>query len=129
MHLTNILLVGVGGFLGSAARYGLGVWMLHLAPQQKFPIGTFLVNLSGCLLIGLLAGLAGKHGVFGQETRLFLFTGVLGGFTTFSAFGLEAVTLLRRGELLIAAGYVGGSVLLGIGAVWLGLRMVEWMPR
>jgi fluoride exporter len=122
--MTNILLVGLGGFIGSVARYKLGGWVLHLTVQQKFPFGTFAVNVAGCLVAGVLAGLVEKHELFSAETRLFLFTGLLGGFTTFSAFGLETMFLLRRGELWVAAIYVGASVLLGVIAVWLGIKTV-----
>jgi fluoride exporter len=122
--MTNILLVGLGGFIGSVARYKLGGWVLHLTVQEKFPFGTFAVNVAGCLVAGVLAGLVAKHELFSAETRLFLFTGLLGGFTTFSAFGLETMFLLRRGELWVAAIYVGASVLLGVIAVWLGIKTV-----
>lgn len=115
------LLVGIGGGVGSVARYLLSTWTMHAAAPAKFPLGTFVVNLLGCLLAGVLAGLAERHAVFDAQVRLLLMVGVLGGFTTFSAFGLETAQLLRRGEWLVATGYVGGSVLLGIGAVLLGL--------
>lgn len=126
--MTNILLVGLGGFIGSAARYALGGWLLHLTAQEKFPYGTFAVNVAGCLVVGVLAGLAEKHALFGPGTRLFLFTGLLGGFTTFSAFGLETMFLLRRGEPWVAALYVAGSVLLGLVAVWVGIKSVYLLP-
>lgn len=107
-----ILVVGIGGFLGAVARYKLGGLVLHLTVQERFPFSTFAVNVLGCLVVGVLAGLAERHQAFGPDARLFLFTGLLGGFTTFSAFGLEAVYLLRRGELATAALYAGGSVVL-----------------
>ncbi|TYT26687.1 fluoride efflux transporter CrcB [Luteimonas viscosa] len=123
--LQALALVGLGGAAGSIARYLLATWTMHAATPQKFPLGTFVVNLAGCLVAGLLAGLAERHpGWLSPDLRLLLFVGLLGGFTTFSAFGLETAQLLRRGEWLVATGYVGGSVLLGIGAVWLGLRLV-----
>ena len=118
-----ILLVGLGGFLGAVARYKLGGLVLHLTVQERFPFSTFAVNVLGCLVVGVLAGLAERHAAFGPDARLFLFTGLLGGFTTFSAFGLEAVYLLRRGEVATAALYAGGSVVLGIAAVWVGLKL------
>ncbi len=127
--MTNILLVGLGGFIGSVARYKLGGWLLHLTAQEKFPYSTFAVNIVGCLVVGLLAGLAEKHELFGQGARLFLFTGLLGGFTTFSAFGLETMFLLRRGEPWIAALYVVASVLLGLVAVWIGIKGVYLLPH
>jgi len=127
--MNNILLVGLGGFIGAVARYKLGGWVLHLTAQGKFPFGTFAVNVAGCLVVGMLAGLVEKHHMFAPETRLFLFTGLLGGFTTFSAFGLETVLLLRRGEPWVAATYAGASLLLGIAAVWIGMRIVAFWPR
>jgi crcB protein len=127
--MTNLLLVGGGGFIGAIARYALGGGVAHFAAQAKFPFSTFLVNLTGCFIIGILAGLSAKHELFSQEAKLFLFTGLLGGFTTFSAFGLETVVLLRRGESLIAAAYVGSSVMLGIAAVWLGIKTIYLLSR
>ena len=124
-----VLLVGLGGFLGAIARYKLGGWLLHMTAQDRFPFGTFAVNVLGCLAVGILAGVAERYEVIGPEARLFLFTGLLGGFTTFSAFGLEAVFLLRRGDLGVAALYAGGTVVLGITAVWLGLKCVSLLPR
>ena len=127
--MKEILLVGIGGFVGSVARYKLGGLVLHLTAQERFPYSTFAVNVLGCLVVGILAGLAERYEVFGPSTRLFLFTGLLGGFTTFSAFGLDAMFLARRGELWLAALYAGASVVLGITAVWLGLKLISLFPR
>lgn len=127
--MKNILLVGLGGFIGSVARYKLAGWVLHHTIQQKFPFSTFAINVTGCLLAGILAGLVEKHDLFNADTRILLFTGLLGGFTTFSAFGLETAYLLRRGEPWIAALYAGASVLLGITAVWVGIKAVSLLPR
>ena len=127
--MKSIMLVGLGGFIGSVARYKLGGLVLHLAAQERFPYSTFAVNILGCLVIGLLAGLTERYELFGSGTGLFLFTGLLGGFTTFSAFGLDAMLLVRRGELLVAALYAGASVILGITAVWLGLKFISVFPR
>lgn len=124
MGLQAIALVGLGGAVGSIARHLLATWTVQATASQKFPFGTFAVNLLGCLAAGLLAGWAGRHpGWLSDELRLLLFVGVLGGFTTFSAFGLEAAQLLRRGDWLLAGGYVCGSVLLGLGLVLLGMRL------
>jgi CrcB protein len=124
MSLQAIALVGLGGAAGSIARYLLAGWTMAVAGPHKFPLGTFAVNIAGCLVAGLLAGLAERHpGWLSPDLRLLLFVGLLGGFTTFSAFGLETAHLLRRGDGLVAVGYAGGSVVLGIAAVWLGLRL------
>ena len=127
--MTNLLFVGLGGFVGSVARYLLGGWILHQTAEARFPWSTFTVNLFGCLAIGVLSGVAERFGMIGPTARLFLFTGVLGGFTTFSAFGLETVYLLRRNELWIAAAYTAGSVVVGILFLWLGLRAVHLLAR
>ncbi len=127
--MTNILLVGLGGFAGSVTRYLIGGWILHQTYPEKFPWSTFAVNVAGCLAIGVLSGLAERFEMISPAARLFLFTGILGGFTTFSAFGLETVYLLRRGELPFAAAYVGGSVIVGLAALWLGLKFVYLLPR
>jgi fluoride exporter len=120
MTARSILAVGLGGAAGSVARYLLSGFVLHHTVDWRFPLGTFLVNVVGCLVAGLLGGLVVKHDLFSADTRLFLFAGVLGGFTTFSAFGLETFYLLRRGEVLVAGGYVASSVLVGLFVLWLG---------
>lgn len=119
MH--NLLLVGLGGFLGSIARYTLGGLVLHMTVQQHFPLGTFTVNVLGCLVVGLMAGATERYELFGPDARLFLFTGLLGGFTTFSAFSLDAVTLWQRGQGAVALAYVAGSVGLSLAALLAGL--------
>jgi len=122
--MKAILLVGLGGFVGSVARYKLGGWVLHLTAHERFPWSTFAINGAGCLLAGALAGLAEEYELFGPETRLLVFTGLLGGFTTFSAFGLDALFLLRRGDIATALLYAGGSVVVGLAAAWIGWRVV-----
>jgi CrcB protein len=123
--MANILTVGLGGFAGAVARYLLGGWVLHHTLSAKFPWSTFAVNILGCLAIGVLSGLAERLDWFTPPMRLLLLTGLLGGFTTFSAFGLETVHLLRRGELWIAASYALASVLACTLAVWIGMKGVE----
>ncbi|MBX3702175.1 MAG: fluoride efflux transporter CrcB [Steroidobacteraceae bacterium] len=122
--MKAMILVGFGGLIGSVARYKVGGWVLHLTTLEKFPWSTFAVNVAGCFVAGILAALVEKHDFFTADTRLFLFTGLLGGFTTFSAFGMDALYLVRRGELLTAASYAGLSVIVGIAAVWLGFRLM-----
>ncbi len=121
--MKGILLVALGGALGSVARYKLSGLVLHHTLDWRFPAGTFVVNVVGCLVAGILAGLAEKHDLLSADARLLLFTGVLGGFTTFSAFGLETMFLLKRGEVAIAAANVIVSVVAGILALWLGLGL------
>lgn len=125
MHeLKSILLVALGGALGSVVRYKLSGWVFHHTTGWQFPAGTFVVNVVGCLVIGVLAGFAVKEDFFSAETRIFLFTGIMGGFTTFSAFGLETFYLLRRGELLTAGSNVVLSVVTGLIALWIGFICV-----
>jgi fluoride exporter len=121
--MRQLLVVGFGGFIGSTVRYKLGGFVLHHAASWRFPVSTFTVNLTGCFIIGALAALAEQRDLFSSDMRLFLFTGLLGGYTTFSAFGLEGVYLLRRGELLVAALYMVLSVAGGFAAVWLGYTL------
>jgi CrcB protein len=125
MHeLKSILLVALGGALGSVVRYKLSGWVFHHTTSWQFPAGTFVVNVIGCLVIGILAGFAVKEDFFSAETRIFLFSGIMGGFTTFSAFGLETFYLLRRGELLVAGSNVVLSVVVGLIALWIGFICV-----
>lgn len=126
--MKAILLVALGGALGSVARYKLSGLVLHHTVEWRFPAGTFLVNVLGCLVAGILAGLAEKHELLSPDARLLLFTGVLGGFTTFSAFGLETMFLIKRGELLVAAANVAVSVAAGLLALWIGLEMTPSEP-
>ncbi len=119
----NLILVGIGGCLGAVSRYKLGGLVLHSTADWKFPLSTVLVNVLGCLVAGILAGLAEKHDLLSADMRLFLFTGLLGGFTTFSAFGLDTVYLLQRHETLIALSNVTTSVVFGVLALWLGIRV------
>ena len=123
------LVVGLGGLLGSLARYKLGGLVLHHTSSWRFPLSTFVVNLVGCALVGVLAGIAEHRHGLSPAARLFLITGFCGGFTTFSAFGLETVYLLRRHEAPWALANIVASVALGVVAVWMGWRAVEVLTR
>ena len=131
LGLKEILIVAVGGAVGSVARYKLGGFALHHTQAWNFPVSTFAVNVAGCLAIGILAALVEHHDLFSPSVRLLLFTGLLGGFTTFSAFGYESVFLLRRGLLSVAAGYVLLSVVGGLSAVFVGIKVIDqfWPPH
>ena len=123
--MKHVLIVGLGGCLGAIARYGCSGWVLHHTLNWRFPLGTFSVNFLGCLIAGILSGAIEKHHVLSQDMRLLLFTGFLGGFTTFSALGVETVFLLRRGEVRVAATYVALSVLCCIAGLWLGMAAIR----
>jgi CrcB protein len=122
--MKSLLLVALGGALGSVARFKLSGLVLHHTIDCRFPAGTFAVNVIGCLAAGVLAGLAEKHDMLSPDTRLLLFTGLLGGFTTFSAFGLETMHLVKRGDLGMAAANVILSVVAGLLALWIGMAAV-----
>jgi CrcB protein len=119
----DLLLVMTGGALGAGARHLAGQAALALF-GPGFPFGTLAVNVAGGLAMGVLAGLLTRTGT-GETWRLFLGVGVLGGFTTFSAFSLDAVTLAGRGQMLAASGYVLLSVAGAIGALLLGLQLTR----
>ena len=118
--MTQIVLVGLGGMIGSISRFLLSGFVQRFSPIVGFPFGTLVVNVVGCFLIGLLNGLADTRQLFGSEFRLFLFIGVLGGFTTYSTFGYETFSLLRDAEFPRAILSVGFHLLIGLGAVWAG---------
>ncbi len=118
--MLNILFVGLGGALGSIGRYLISGWVQTVTKRIQFPYGTLAVNLFGCFVIGFLAQLAETRGVFTSESRLFVFVGILGGFTTFSSFGNETFNLARDGEIWSSLMNIGANVVIGLFAVWLG---------
>lgn len=124
--MITALLVGAGGFAGSIFRYLLNREVQQLlSASGTFPYGILVVNVAGCFIIGLLGGLASAHGVLGLNSgaRAFLFVGFLGGFTTFSAFGFDTMSMAREGAFGLALVNVASQVVLGLGAVWLGYRL------
>jgi fluoride exporter len=124
--LINILLIGFGGFIGSIMRYLASGYVQQATKSVGFPYGTLAVNIIGCFLLGFLAQLAESRGAFTSETRLFVFVGILGGFTTFSTFGNETLNLARDSQMMNALANVGANVILGLLAVWLG-RTVSYL--
>lgn len=126
--MINILAVGLGGFIGSIFRYLLGLFVHSICRQSEFPYGTLSANVLGCLIIGILSGLVDDRIALSATTRLFLFTGILGGFTTFSTFSLDTLTLFQgdsSGGLLSALFYVVAHVVLGLIAVSFG----HWLAQ
>ena len=121
--MKDLLLVGAGGFLGSVLRFKTGAWSLHHYQLMHPHWPTFAVNVTGCLLVGVVATLLEHVEFYNAEMRLLLITGFLGGFTTFSAFGLETVSLFRSGQIFLAVVNVVGSIILGLLAVWFGMKM------
>ena len=123
--MTHFLLVAIGGGLGAMARYGLGLAAGRLAPGHAWPWGTFGANLIGGLLMGLLAGWLAHRGQGGEGVRLFAAVGLLGGFTTFSAFSLETALMIQRRDWAMAGGYVAASVVLAVAALFVGLMIAR----
>lgn len=123
--MKALLLVGLGGFGGSALRYLFGIWLLRLSTAWALPVGTFAVNILGSFLIGLLYGLSAKDDYLTPSFRLLLITGFCGGFTTFSTFSYENLSLLQQGQTLQFSLYALGSLLTGLAAVALGLFLVK----
>lgn len=127
--MKAILLVATGGALGSVARYLLSGWVAHFAVASRFPWGTFAVNTIGCLIAGLAVGFLLRADAMGADARVFVFAGLLGGFTTFSAFGVETMALMRKGEMLVAGANIVGSVTVALAALWLGMVLAQTLAR
>lgn len=124
--MTRLLLVAIGGALGSMARYGVGLGAARLFPASTWPWGTLTVNVVGGLVMGLLVGWMGLRAGSGQETvRVFAAVGVLGGFTTFSAFSLETALMIERREYGLAGACVLLSVVLAVAALMAGLMLAR----
>jgi fluoride exporter len=122
--MLGYLVVFIGAGVGGAVRHGVNIWSARLLGTH-FPSGTLIINVAGSLAMGLVAGWFALKGGATGHLRLFLATGILGGFTTFSAFSLDAILLWERHEHLMAALYVGGSIAIAIAGLMLGL----WIMR
>lgn len=121
--IADALWVGAGGFAGSILRYVVSGLVHRLLPFATFPFGTLAVNAAGCLAIGILGGISEGRQAIGHDMRLFLFLGLLGGFTTFSSFGYETLALLRDGESARAAANVALHLVTGLGLAWAGYSL------
>ncbi|MDD3566970.1 MAG: fluoride efflux transporter CrcB [Bacteroidales bacterium] len=117
--LRLILIVGTGGFIGTVGRFLLSR-LIHTNTLTSFPLGTFTVNIIGCLLIGIIYGVSGRSNIISPDLRLFLTVGFCGGFTSFSTFSSENIFLLRDGNFMLFALYTSLSVFLCLVAVYLG---------
>ena len=122
--MPTFIWVALGGALGSAARYGVNIWSARLLGSD-FPWHTFIVNVAGCFAMGVLVELMALKLNVGNDTRAFLTTGILGGFTTFSAFSIDFALLVERKSYGAAATYGVGSVALSLIAVFAGLSLVR----
>ena|SRR3989442_10623506 len=125
--MTRLLIVAIGGALGSGARYWLsGFIQNHSTPY--FPTGTFVVNAIGCFAVGVAVGLAAAN-LVSPNVRLFVVVGICGGFTTFSAFSYETLKLVEDRELWQAGVNAGGQLVVGLAAVWAGMTLVRLLFR
>ncbi|HRH47504.1 MAG TPA: fluoride efflux transporter CrcB [Panacibacter sp.] len=124
--LKSVLIVFAGSGLGGVARYGMQAWIFKTYPFT-FPLGTFVVNILGCFLIGLFYTLSEKTNFISPDWRLALTTGLCGGFTTFSTFGYENMNLLKTGNYLYFSLYIIASVVLGIAAVFGGIFITRYI--
>ena len=122
--IKNILFVGLGGCLGSIARYVCQRWFAEVY-SHTLPWGTFAVKITGCFLIGVLWGITFRSFDSNEQWKLFLMTGLCGGFTTFSAFTLEGIGLIREQKMAVFFSYVAASVLLGLAATWAGMKLTR----
>lgn len=122
--IKEILLVGLGGGIGSILRFLTSKLALKIHPGD-FPLGTFCVNILGCFLIGLLLGLSIKHEWLSLQGKYLLITGFCGGFTTFSTFSMENLYLYQSGNYAMLIIYTAASLIIGFGAVWGGLLLAR----
>ena len=119
----NWILVAMGGGIGACLRYGAGLWWFK--PSISFPWPTWWINIIGCFAAGVFFAFSQKYPVLQQEARLFLMVGILGGFTTFSSFGLETFQLLRQGQTVLALSYALSSLVVGVIVIGIGFYLLD----
>jgi CrcB protein len=122
--MKTILLIGLGGGIGSIMRY-LTSMLVAKQVSSVFPWATFVVNIIGCLVAGIILGVLERQQVLNSDLKFLLITGFCGGYTTFSAFSVENIQLLQSGHSLIALLYISISILLGVMAVWVGMTLIK----
>lgn len=127
--MKEILIIGAGGFLGAVLRYIAIISMQVFKTKHAIPVGTLLVNVIGCLLIGFLAVMAENGRILTPDTRNFLIVGILGAFTTFSTFGYESMTMLKSGAGIAFVLNIGLQLGLGLVAVWLGMNAAQLLQK
>lgn len=122
--IKTLLMVGLGGGAGSMLRYLCQRWIYNFYPHP-FPWGTFLVNIVGCFLIGVFYSMSERSNILTPEWRLLLTTGFCGGFTTFSAFTFEGIDLMKENRTGLLLAYIAASVLVGLLATYIGIRLAK----
>ena len=127
--MSNVIYVGIGGFLGAVLRYALGSYIHSLTKHLPFYFSTLTVNILGCVLIGLLTGFFESQKILNPEIRLFLMLGLLGSFTTFSTFSLDTLVLFGEDRFLLGILNVFSHVLLGLGGVFFGREMIALISK
>lgn len=126
--IRNLILIGAGGCIGSICRYLSQQFVQNHYPSS-IPLGTMLVNIGGCFIIGIVYALSAKGTMISPEARIFLATGFCGGFTTFSSFAYENVAMVLEGEFYYTALYLLLSVIIGFGAVHAGILLIKFMTK